>query len=129
MKRLRALVVDDSQFARKMLGVALRNAVIADWTFQDAGTGLEAIRYLKEFEYDLVVTDVNMPELSGPGLLRYIRRTRELETLPVIIVSSVGSGLALPSLVQEGATTVLVKPIATPESITRLGEVIRELLR
>ena len=129
MKTLRALVVDDSQFARKMLCVALQNAALADWKFQDAGTGLEAIRFLKEFEYDLVVTDVNMPELSGPGLLRYVRRTPRLEALPVIIVSSVGSGLALPNLVEQGATTVLAKPITTPESIARLTEVITELLR
>ncbi len=129
MRALRALVVDDSQFARKLLRVALQNAVLAQWTFQDAQTGLEAIRFLKEFEYDLVVSDVNMPELSGLGLLRYIRRTPQLERLPVIIVSSVGSGLALPSLVEQGATTVLAKPITTPSSITRLAEAIAEVLR
>jgi len=126
---LRALVVDDSRLARKLLSVALQNTAAIDWQLQFAESGLEAIKCLKEFEFDLVLTDVNMPELSGQGLLRYIRAQPRFAELPVVIVSSVGSGSVFSDLVEMGATLVLSKPINTPESMARLSEVVAELLR
>jgi len=129
-KSIKVLVVDDSRFAQRMLTVALQNTCAADWVFEYAATGLEAIKVLNHYEpgFDLVVTDVNMPELSGVGLLRYIRKDPRLNALPVIVVSSVGSGMALPDLARKGASVVLAKPITTPESMARLAEVIGELL-
>ena len=126
---LKALIVDDSRLARKLLSVALQNTAAIEWSFEHAETGLEAIKCLKEFEFDLVLTDVNMPELSGQGLLRYIRAQPRFRDLPVIVVSSVGSGAVVPDLVQMGATLVLSKPINTPESMARLSEVVMELVR
>jgi len=125
---LRALIVDDSRFSRKVIRIALQNIALANWEFEDAETGIEAIRYLKEFEYDLVVTDVNMPELDGQGLLRYIRKNSAWNDMPVIVVSSLGSGSALPDLAQHGATTVLSKPISRPDAMARLAEIVAEIL-
>ena len=126
---LRALLVDDSRLARRLLAVALQNTVSVDWEFEHAESGLEAIKCLKESVFDLVLTDVNMPELCGHGLLRYIRAQPQLSKLPVVIVSSLGSETVLADLVEMGATLVLSKPVNTPDSMARLSDVVAELLR
>ena len=130
MKTVNALIVDDSRLARKMMSVALQNtSATVQFEFEFACSGLEAIKCLKETEFDIVLSDVNMPELSGLGLLRYIRAQEAWADLPVVIISSVGSGTMLTDLVSLGATLVLSKPINTSESMARLSEVVAGLHR
>ncbi len=76
----------------------------------EAGNGFEALRLLPRERFDLVVTDINMPDIHGLELISFIRKSEALRSLPVIIVSTEGAdrdrdrGLAL------GANAYLTKP-------------------
>jgi len=81
----RVLVVDDSFTTR-----TLERSILETHGFDVdvAVDGLEAIEKMRIREFDLVITDVEMPRLDGFGLVREIRGSRQLQATPVIIVSS-----------------------------------------
>jgi two-component system chemotaxis response regulator CheY len=90
----------------------------------EAESGFEALRFLPREEFDLVVTDINMPDINGLELVSFIKNNPKYATIPLVIVSTEGSerdrdkGLAL------GADAYLIKPF-DPEA---LRQVVADLL-
>jgi DNA-binding NtrC family response regulator len=100
----KVLVVDDDDTIRETLWELLSE----DNSCQTAETVEQALTLLNEDFYDLILTDLSMPGLSGVDLLRRVR-----ETYPdtrVIIVSGMDDKDRAESLIQEGAFDVLFKP-------------------
>ena len=112
MKKI--LVVDDSATIRRMVMTALR--AVADVDFDQAGTGLEAIERLAVAPVDLVVLDLNMPDVHGLEVLRFIRSHESFRDLPVIVLTTRGDDEARAAAERAGATTYLTKPF-TPDSL------------
>ena len=110
---IRVLVVEDSPAMRTFVRVALEEGGLADVT--EAGNGFEALRLLPRERYDLVVTDINMPDIHGLELISFMRKSDVHRTTPVIIVSTEGAqrdrerGMAL------GANAYLTKPFEPEE--------------
>jgi two-component system chemotaxis response regulator CheY len=115
------LTVDDSSTMRQMIGFTLKEAGFA---ILEAGDGLEALERARGQKLDLVITDVNMPDVNGLELVAFLKGSEALRAIPLIVVSSEGSekdcerGLSLP------ANAYLTKPF-DPE---KLVGVVRELL-
>ncbi|MBX3246897.1 MAG: response regulator [Myxococcales bacterium] len=84
----RVLVVDDSITSRTLVKNILSSA---GYEVATATDGEAALRLLRELEVDLVVSDVDMPKMTGIELTRAIRASPSLERLPVILVTSLGS--------------------------------------
>lgn len=82
---VRILVVDDSPAIRQVLGGILRAAGCEVVTAEGARA---ALRCLRAFEPDVILTDFNMPRLNGEAFLRLVRRDPRLLRLPVFVVSS-----------------------------------------
>ena len=80
------LVVDDSKVMRDMVVACLR--AIAGTTYTHASTGLEAIERLSLAHFDLMVLDLNMPDVGGIEVLEFVRRQDRLRALPVLIVTT-----------------------------------------
>ena len=116
------LVVDDSKVMRDMIVACLR----ADpaLRFAHAASGLEAIEQLSLRGFDLVVLDLNMPDIGGIEVVEFIRGQDRLRSLPIIIVTTRGDETSRSRSLAAGASRFLVKPF-DPEAI--LGEV-RSLL-
>lgn len=87
-----------------------------------AKDGAEGIKYLEEENYDLLVTDINMPYNSGLELLQYLRNGKE-KKIPVIIVSNIALEETKKHALELGASRFITKPF-DPED---LREVIRSL--
>ncbi len=110
---MRVLVVEDSPAMRTFVRAALEEGGLADVT--EAANGFEALRLLPREKYDLVVTDINMPDIHGLELIAFMRKTDQHRTTPVIIVSTEGAqrdrdrGMAL------GANAYLTKPFLPDE--------------
>ena len=104
------MVVDDSGATRKFVTYALRAKGLTVHTAQD---GLDALEQLAQTPVDLVITDLNMPNLDGFGLVRALREDRTYATLPVIILSSLSSEQEKARGRRLGATAYLVKPFDT----------------
>ncbi|HEY6037842.1 MAG TPA: response regulator [Kofleriaceae bacterium] len=112
MKRL--LIVDDSKLMRDMVAACLRP--LGAVTFEFAGTGLEAIERLALSGFDLVVLDLNMPDVGGVEVIEFVRAQDRLKTLPILIVTTRGDDASRARVLEAGASSFLAKPFA-PEQI------------
>jgi two-component system chemotaxis response regulator CheY len=103
-----ALVVDDSPMIRHMVRVSL--ADIAGLAITEAGTGLEAIELLMVRGADLVVLDLNMPDMHGLEVLRFVRRHAAFSSLPIIVLTTRGDENTRESAMAAGASLFRTKP-------------------
>jgi two-component system chemotaxis response regulator CheY len=104
----KVLVVDDSATMRRMVIAAL--SPIGGLNFEQAVSGLEAIERVTISEIDLVVLDLNMPDMHGLEVLRFIRAQEGLAGLPVVILTTRGDEDSRSAALREGATLYLTKP-------------------
>src|SRR5688500_15007469 len=102
------LVVDDSPTMRRMIMAALRD--VEDVSFDQASSGLEAIERLALAPADLVVLDLNMPDVHGLEVLRFVRTHERFQELPVVILTTRGDEESREAALREGATRYLTKP-------------------
>jgi two-component system chemotaxis response regulator CheY len=116
------LVVDDSKVMRDMIIACLRPE--PGLGFVQAASGLEAIERLSLKPFDLVVLDLNMPDIGGLEVVEFIRGQDQLRGLPILIVTTRDDAESQARALQVGANRFMTKPFA-PEAI--LG-VVRELL-
>ena len=86
IEKMRVLVVDDSRTLRKVLVRELRQ--IGPMQIEEASDGLEALEILRARTFDLVLLDMEMPELDGLGVLTALKESGQLSGLPVIVISS-----------------------------------------
>jgi len=107
----RILVVDDDPLSREFLGEAVRSL---GYTVETIGSPLRALERLAKSDFDLVLTDLRMPELDGVEL---VRRVQEAEPgLPIVLVSAHGSVKSAVDAMQAGARDFMMKPV-TPEAL------------
>lgn len=116
-------MVDDSKVMRDMIVACLRPE--AELTFTHAGSGLEAIEKLSLRPYQLVVLDLNMPDIGGLEVLEFVRSQDGLRELPIIVVTTRSDDSSRSQALDAGASKFLTKPF-TPEAL--LSEV-RTLLK
>jgi two-component system chemotaxis response regulator CheY len=106
----RILIVDDSPTIRKMVKASLQRLEHAE--FVEAGTGLEAIEHLALSRVQLIVLDLNMPDMHGIDVLKFVRRHQHYQNLPIIVLTTRGDEASRQSAVDAGATSYLTKPFA-----------------
>jgi two-component system chemotaxis response regulator CheY len=108
------LVVDDSRVMREMVKACLRPS--AEILVTQASSGLEAIEALSMKPFDLVVLDLNMPDIGGLEVLEFVRGQDKLRALPIIVVTTRGDDSSRAAAVAAGASSYMTKPF-TPEAI------------
>jgi two-component system chemotaxis response regulator CheY len=118
----RTLVVDDSPTIRRMVIASLRDTCAGG--FSEAGSGLEAIQQLAVGPVSLLVLDLNMPDMHGLEVLRFVRRHQTLRTLPVVVLTTRGDEDSRTAALAAGASLYLTKPF-TPQA---LASQVRSLL-
>jgi two-component system chemotaxis response regulator CheY len=119
----RILIVDDSPTIRKMVRASLQ--ALDNLEFLEAATGLEAIEQLAVSRVQLVVLDLNMPDMHGIDVLKFVRRHQHYRTLPIIVLTTRGDAASRQTAEEAGATTYLTKPFA-PQT---LATTARDLLQ
>ena len=110
----RLLIVDDSKVMRDMVAACLRP--LGEVTFDFAASGLEAIERLALAAYNLVVLDLNMPDVGGIEVIEFIRSQDKLRALPILVVTTRGDDGSRTRVLDAGASGFLAKPFA-PEQI------------
>jgi two-component system chemotaxis response regulator CheY len=108
------LVVDDSKVMRDMIVACLRPR--ADFEFTHASSGLEAIERLSLRKFDVLVLDLNMPDIGGIEVVEFVRGQDRLRTLPILIVTTRGDEASRSRALAAGASRFMNKPF-TPEAI------------
>ena len=105
---LNILVVDDFATMRK-IGTKMLNKLGFNHVFQ-AGTGKEAWDLMQTQAIDVVLTDWNMPEMSGLELLEVIRKEPKYATLPVILITAEAEKENIVKAISKGASGYILKP-------------------
>lgn len=108
------LVVDDSSIMREMIVACLRPVPGA--AFAHAASGLEAIERLSLKAYDLVVLDLNMPDIGGFEVIEFVRAQDRMKVLPILVVTTRGDEGSRSRALDSGASAFLTKPF-TPDQI------------
>ena len=110
------LVVDDSNIMREMIVACLRP--LSGAAFAHAASGLEAIERLSLQPCDLVVLDLNMPDIGGYEVIEFVRAQDRLKALPILVLTTRGDEESRARALDTGASSFLTKPF-TPEQILR----------
>lgn len=116
------LIVEDSTTTRSLIRAVIEE--LGDFNIVEAPTGFDALKLLPAQDFDLVVTDINMPDINGLELISFVRSNQRYNNIPLIIVTTERSeedkkrGMAL------GATAYVTKPFKAPE----LQDVVKKVM-
>jgi two-component system chemotaxis response regulator CheY len=119
------LIVEDSPTMRSLVVSALEDlGTGTPIQITEAASGFEALRELPRGDYDLIVTDINMPDINGLELISFVKRNAAYRAIPLLIISTEGSERDREKGLGLGADAYLVKPF-DPAALRRTA---RELL-
>ncbi|MBI2688643.1 MAG: response regulator [Acidobacteria bacterium] len=121
---LDVLIVDDSAAIRKILHRVLIQTDIPLGTVLEAGDGVEAIERLKRSKVDLVLSDINMPNMDGIQLLTHIRENPNWKSIPVVMITTEGSQQKVLEAVDLGAAGYVRKPFTADQIKEKLAGLV-----
>jgi len=122
----RILIVEDSPTMRSLLTSSLEELGDSEGPVKivEVGSGFEALRHLPRARFDLIVTDINMPDINGLELVSFVKSNDAYREIPLVIVSTEGSERDRDKGLELGADAYLVKPFEPDD----LREIARRLL-
>jgi len=101
------LIADDSMSVRKFIMLALKLQGVRVISAVD---GMDALEKTTKEKIDLLITDLNMPNMDGYTLIKNLRNTQEYNDLPIIILSSLSKDTDVQAGMDAGANSYLIKP-------------------
>jgi two-component system chemotaxis response regulator CheY len=116
----RILIADDSQTTRALIRSFLKNSGLG-WHLNEAENGVRALEVLKEQQeknkpVQLILSDWEMPILSGLEFLKKVREDERFKAVPFIMITSVNNPEQVIEAVKAGVTSYIVKPVV-PEAL------------
>jgi two-component system chemotaxis response regulator CheY len=124
---LRILIVEDSPTMRALLVAALED-LSQPAKISEAASGFEALRRLPRERFDLILTDVNMPDINGLELVSFVRRSESFRSIPLLVISTEGSERDRDKALALGADAYLAKPF-DPDDLRRIAEELLDARR
>jgi two-component system chemotaxis response regulator CheY len=106
-------IVDDDDEMNRAIGLMLKMLNCEVMTFPNARSAVQ--RLLTGKIPELLILDVNMPEVSGLDMLEFLRRRKEWKELPVVMLSSEAADIMVDKALQMGADSYLIKPVTIEE--------------
>ena len=110
------MIVDDSETMRTVVKKVVSMSGVAVGEFLEAANGREALEVLEGAWVDVILSDINMPEMSGIELLRKIKQNEVLRHVPVILITTEASQARMDEAASCGAAGYIKKPFV-PETI------------
>ncbi|MFY9572557.1 MAG: response regulator [Blastocatellia bacterium] len=102
------LVVDDSPTMRRMILASLRDLKNVD--FDEASSGLEAIERLALSAVNLMILDLNMPDMHGLEVVDFVRKHQVYRSIPIIVLTTRGDDASRSAALAAGASLYITKP-------------------
>jgi two-component system, chemotaxis family, chemotaxis protein CheY len=116
---IRVLLVEDSAAMRTFVGSVLEAA--GGFVVDEVKDGFDALRLLPRSDYDLVVTDINMPDINGLELIRTIRQHARHAHTPLVVITTNDRDRDVERALKLGASAVLTKPFTPEELLVTVG--------
>lgn len=111
------LLVEDSSATRSMIRATLEE--IEGLSFEEASTGFEALKALPTQSFDLIITDINMPDINGFELINFVKNHPSYRNIPLLIVSTEGSEEDKKRGMELGVSDYITKPF-NPENLRKI---------
>lgn len=118
---IRILIVDDDPLVLELLGISIGSFGFA---FAAANNGREAIAMLQKQEFEIVITDMVMPEVDGMQLLEHVKKHHP--RTDVIVVTGYTGTFSYMDVIRAGASDFISKPFNTDELEAKINRLIRE---
>ena len=115
------LIVDDSPTMRRMVMASLRG--LPDVSFGEASSGLEAVERLALAPVDLMILDLNMPDMHGLEVLEFLRSHQAYSHVRVIVLTTRGDEASRRDALAAGASLYLTKPFA-PQTLAAQAQAL-----
>jgi two-component system chemotaxis response regulator CheY len=122
-KNMRILVVDDFNTMRRIVKNILKQLGFEN--VGEAENGREALEVLKKEKFDFVITDWNMPVMTGLDLLKAIKADAALKDLPVMMVTAEAQQQNIVEAVKTGASNYIVKPFTAEVLEEKISKIFR----
>lgn len=110
---LKVLIVEDSPTIRSLIITTLEE--MGEFTFVETGSGFEALKILPRERFDLIITDINMPDINGLELVSFLKKSDLYKNIPLFIISTEGSKQDVAKGLALGANEYIVKPFNLEE--------------
>lgn len=123
--KLRILLCDDASFIRDLTKRTLRK-FLPQSEIMEAGDGRRAQTLISRQTFDLIVSDWEMPHMSGEELVRWIRTESEQKELPFLMVSSLGDKSHIVKAVDAGVSDYLGKPFSPEDLMQKVTKLLRK---
>ena len=124
-KNMKILIVDDFSTMRRIIKNLLRDLGFTNTAEADDGTS--ALPMLQSGSFDFLVTDWNMPGMTGIDLLRAVRADERLKTLPVLMVTAEAKREQIIEAAQNGVNGYIIKPFTAQTLEEKLGKIFERL--
>jgi two-component system, chemotaxis family, chemotaxis protein CheY len=124
-KNIKILVVDDFSTMRRIIKNLLRDLGFTN--ADEADDGLTALPLLQAGNYDLLITDWNMPGMQGIDLLRAVRADAKLSTMPVLMVTAEQKKAQIIEAAQAGVNGYIVKPFTAATLKEKLEKIYERI--
>ena len=121
MAEYSCLIVEDSPMMRQLLVFAL--ARLKNLRVTEADDGVDGLRKLASTKYDVIITDINMPNLDGYGFIEGVRRDRRHRSRPILVLSTESDPEKKGRARAAGATGWIVKPFKAESLIDAIRRV------
>jgi two-component system, chemotaxis family, chemotaxis protein CheY len=116
------LIVDDSATMRRMVQASLRG--LKDVRFAEADNGLEAIERLALESVNLIVTDLNMPDMHGLELVQFVRKHQTFRGVRIVVLTTRSDDSSRDTLLAAGASLYVTKPFRPDVLAGQVGDLL-----
>ena len=116
------LIVDDSESIREVVSFTLKNA---GHEIEAAIDGVDALDYLKDNQYDLIITDLHMPNMDGIELIRNVRKMEQHKFIPILFLTTESQTEKKLQAKEAGATGWIIKPFVPEKLLMAVNKVVR----
>ena len=113
------LIVDDSSTMRKIISRSLRQAGLAVDEIFEAGDGVEGLSVLSSKSVDLILSDINMPNMDGLEFIKMVRANGN--TVPIVMITTEGGEDIIKEALSSGASDSIKKPFTPDQLNQKLG--------
>lgn len=120
---MKILIVDDMVTMRRIVKNVLKQLGFSN--IDEAENGQDGLQKLKSSKYDFVVSDWNMPVMTGIDMLRAIRADEQLKAIPVLMVTAEAQQKNLVEAVQAGVSNYIVKPFTAETMQEKLAKIFK----
>lgn len=118
----RILIVDDSESIREVVCFTLENA---GHEVVKGVDGLDAMKYLDGSKFDLIITDLHMPNMDGIEFIRRVREMADYQYVPILFLTTESQTSKKMEAKEAGATGWIIKPFVPEKLLMAINKVVR----